>query len=157
MTQQSDQHIVDSASHRCKDSGARLTVKREQILRVLINQKKPLSAYEIMDFYNQNSDSSMPPMSVYRILEFLAQHQLVHRLASQNKFVACSHIDQQCHHQVSQFLICQDCQSVEEITIPQPLIDEIGQRAQEVGYHLLGPQLELSCLCERCKQKSKNS
>ncbi|MDO6686673.1 MULTISPECIES: Fur family transcriptional regulator [unclassified Agarivorans] len=152
MTRQSDQSIVDSATHRCKDSGARLTVKREQILRVLLQQQKPMSAYEILDIYNQQAEQTMPPMSVYRILEFLAQHQLVHRLESQNKFVACSHIHEQCHHQVSQFLICQNCQSVEEITIPQHLIDEIDNRAQQVGYHLLSPQLELSCLCKDCKQ-----
>ncbi|WP_137673778.1 Fur family transcriptional regulator [Agarivorans sp. Toyoura001] len=155
MTRQSDQSIVDSATHRCKDSGARLTVKREQILRVLLQQQKPMSAYEILDIYNQQAEQTMPPMSVYRILEFLAQHQLVHRLESQNKFVACSHIHEQCHHQVSQFLICQNCQSVEEITIPQHLIDEIDNRAQQVGYHLLSPQLELSCLCKDCKQSQK--
>ncbi|WP_432454671.1 MULTISPECIES: Fur family transcriptional regulator [unclassified Agarivorans] len=151
MTQQKNEAIVSCAISRCKDSGARLTVKREQILRVLLNANKPLSAYEILDLYNQQTEQSMLPMSVYRILEFLEQHQLVHKLGSQNKFVACSHIHDQCHHQISQFLICRECQQVKEITIPQHLIDEIGLRAKDVGYHLLSPQLELECICDNCK------
>lgn len=139
-----------SAASRCKEAGGRLTIKREEILKVLLASKVPLSAYEVLDLYTQNKQASMPPMSVYRILEFLEQQQLIHRLGSQNKFIACSHIHDNCHHQVSQFLICRDCHSVKEISIEQGLIKALNQQVKDGGYQLLSPQLELDCICNQC-------
>lgn len=139
-----------SAASRCKEAGGRLTIKREEILKVLLASKVPLSAYEVLDLYTQNKQASMPPMSVYRILEFLEQQQLIHRLGSQNKFIACSHIHENCHHQVSQFLICRDCHSVKEISIEQGLIKALNQQVKDGGYQLLSPQLELDCICNQC-------
>ncbi|WP_231870344.1 MULTISPECIES: Fur family transcriptional regulator [unclassified Marinomonas] len=147
--------IVASAANRCKDSGGRLTVKREEILKVLLASKIPLSAYEVLDLYKEQTQESMPPMSVYRILEFLEQQELIHRLGSQNKFIACSHIKQDCAHQVSQFLICRNCQSVKEVSIAQALVKELNEQVKEADYQLLSPQLELDCICSTClKEKS---
>lgn len=148
---QSDyQDIMASAANRCKDGGGRLTTKREEILKVLLTSNVPLSAYEVLDLYSKNQHTSMPPMSVYRILEFLEQQQLIHRLGSQNKFIACSHIQENCHHQVSQFLICRDCHSVKEICIEQSVIKALDKQVKEGGYQLLSPQLELDCICNQC-------
>ncbi len=105
---------------------------------------------KLVHLYTQNKQASMPPMSVYRILEFLEQQQLIHRLGSQNKFIACSHIHENCHHQVSQFLICRDCHSVKEISIEQGLIKALNQQVKDGGYQLLSPQLELDCICNQC-------
>lgn len=142
--------IMKSAANRCKSAGGRLTVKREDILKVLLASKIPLSAYEVLDLYAQKKQESMPPMSVYRILEFLEQQQLIHRLDSQNKFIACSHIHENCHHQISQFLICRDCHNVKEISIEQGVINALDKQVKEGGYKLLSPQLELDCICNHC-------
>ena len=150
MTKTDYKELMTSAASRCKEAGGRLTIKREQILKVLLFSDKPLSAYETLALYKQQTQASMHPMSVYRILEFLEQQQLIHKLGSQNKFVACAHIHKACHHHVSQFLICRDCQSVKEIHIAQPLIDELDSQAKSVGYQLLGPQLYLDCICAKC-------
>jgi Fur family zinc uptake transcriptional regulator len=151
MTQANYKGILKSAATRCKDSGGRLTVKREHILKVLLSTEKPLSAYEVLDKYKQETQEAMPPMSVYRILDFLAQQQLIHKLDSQNKFIACSHIHEQWHHQMSQFLICRDCHSVKEISIAKNLMNELNEQAKGAGYQLLSPQLELDCICDECQ------
>ena len=70
--------VLNLARRVCEDSGERFTEKREQIFKILIKAKSSLSAYEIVDLYNQYSDAKMPPMSVYRILEFLEKKNLVH-------------------------------------------------------------------------------
>ena len=81
--------IVEHAEQHCKSHGGRLTVKRKQVLAGLIQSEKALSAYELIDVCKQQSGESMPAMSVYRILEFLEDEHLVHKLSLANKYVAC--------------------------------------------------------------------
>ena len=81
--------VLNLARCVCEDSGERFTEKREQIFKILVKAKSSLSAYEIVDLYNQYSIAKMPPMSVYRILEFLEKKNLVHKLSSSGKYIAC--------------------------------------------------------------------
>ncbi len=150
MNKQQLSRIIDEAKDVCARSGARLTEKRKRILELLLISNTPLSAYEITDTYNQSSEESMPPMSVYRILEFLEAEGLAHKLSSTNKYVACSHIRCGHRHEISQFLICGECQSAKEITISKSTIDELGNLVGKAGYTLTHSQLELQCLCNDC-------
>ena len=76
------------------------------MLQGLLQSKQALSAYELADYCRDELGESMPPMSVYRILEFLEGVQLVHKLKLANRFVACDHITCDHKHGVPQFLIC---------------------------------------------------
>lgn len=142
--------IMSKAQDICVHSGGRLTEKRQRILELLLVSSTPLSAYEVTDTYNRSVETSMPVMSVYRILNFLESEQLVHKLSSANKYVACSHIACSHAHEVPQFLICGKCQSVREIAIAKRIIEELDQQAASAGYKLMNSQLELQCLCENC-------
>ena len=51
-----------------------------------------MSAYELVDYCKETYGVSPPPMSVYRILDFLQQERLVHKLNLANKYIACAHI-----------------------------------------------------------------
>jgi len=150
MNKQKLVKTLDKAESICAHSGGRLTEKRKRILEVLLSSPTPLSAYEVADVYNSMSESNMPPMSVYRILDFLESEQLVHKLSSANKYVACSHIACDHTHQIPQFLICSSCQNVKEIAISKSIIDELDQQVIDAGYKLTNSQLELQCLCESC-------
>lgn len=154
MKKQELNKIMGKAEDICAHSGGRLTEKRKRILELLLNSKTPLSAYEVADAYNQSSESSMPAMSVYRILDFLESELLAHKLSSANKYVACSHIACDHAHQVPQFLICSTCQSVKEIAISKKIIDELDSQVSNAGYTLMNSQLELQCLCEHCATKA---
>jgi Fur family transcriptional regulator, zinc uptake regulator len=142
--------IMDKAQAMCTHSGGRLTEKRKRILELLLLSTTPLSAYEVADAYNKNAEASMPPMSVYRILDFLESEQLAHKLSSANKYVACSHIACSHKHEIPQFLICAKCQSVKEIAIAKRIIEELDQQVVSAGYKLIDSQLELQCLCDKC-------
>lgn len=151
MKQQQLNKIINKAEDICTHSGAKLTAKRKRILEILLQSKTPLSAYEVADEYSKTSETSMPPMSVYRILEFLESEQLVHKLSSTNKYVACSHIACDHSHEVPQFLICGRCQTVSEIAISRSIISELEQQVDKAGYKLVNSQLELQCLCQQCQ------
>lgn len=152
MKKQELNKIVGKAEDICLSSGARLTEKRKRILELLLRAKTPLSAYEVTDAYNSTSDTNMPTMSVYRILNFLETELLVHKLTSANKYVACSHIACEHAHEIPQFLICNKCQNVKEISVSKSIIEKLNEQVVNAGYKLLNSQLELQCLCERCSE-----
>ena len=89
-------------------------------------------------------------MSVYRILDFLQSARMVHKLSLANKYVACSHITCQHSHEDSQFLICIECQQVEEINMGRSTVRKIHEEADKEGFSIVNPQLEINCLCKSC-------
>ncbi len=145
------QRIIDHAEQHCKDHGARLTAKRKQVLSGLLKYQKALSAYELVDYCKDEFGEAIPAMSVYRILEFLEDEHLVHKLNLANKYVACSHITCDHEHAVSQFLICNQCQRVKEITINKAMIQQLEKNVEDAGFHLISPQLEMNCVCDQCR------
>ncbi|MGI9299363.1 MAG: Fur family transcriptional regulator [Luminiphilus sp.] len=144
--------VLLDAEHRCEDSGVKLTSRRRQVLNALLQEDRALSAYELMEVCNRESNEPMPAMSVYRILSFLEEQSLVHKLTTANKYVACSHIT--CahkHYSRPQFLICNDCTRVQEVDISSEALVAMEQVAQTAGFHLESRQLELSGTCNDCR------
>jgi len=144
------QAIIEHVEKHCKEHGARLTDKRKQILTGLLQSEKALSAYELVEYCKNEFGEKLPAMSVYRILDFLQDEQLVHKLNLANKYVACAHITCNHEHEVPQFLICDNCQKVKEISINKSTIDTLQSNVEKAGFHLVSPQLEMNCLCEQC-------
>ncbi|MEM9255236.1 MAG: transcriptional repressor [Pseudomonadota bacterium] len=141
---------IDIAERQCREQGARLTDKRKRILAGLLRSGTALSAYELVDYFKAEHGESIPPMSVYRILDFLQSQQLVHKLNLTNKYVACAHIGCSSDHEVSQFLICGNCQRVDEISIPKAAMDSLRSSVESAGFHLVDPQIEINCVCQNC-------
>lgn len=143
--------ILDHAERSCRENGSRLTDKRKLVLSGLLESQKALSAYELMEACKENYGTSIPAMSVYRILDFLESEQLVHKLNLANKYVACSHITCDHAHEVPQFLICGNCQKVREITIRKATLKELQDSVKKAGFSLSSPQIEMNCLCDDCQ------
>ncbi|MGS2716869.1 Fur family transcriptional regulator [Eionea flava] len=144
-----DQHIALAEQH-CKAKSERLTKKRKIVLLALLESKKAVSAYELVDYCKQTLNEIIPAMSVYRILDFLQNQGLAHRLGLANKYVACSHIVCEHKNELSQFLICEQCQGVEEIAIDSSAVKSLQALIDKTGFHLSKPQLELSGVCQKC-------
>lgn len=138
------------AEDACSKMGVRLTDKRKKILTALLTTQKAMSAYDIVNYVRDEYHEVMPAMSVYRILDFLAGENLVHKLYSANKYIACAHISCAHAHEIPQFLICSDCGQVKEIGISAKVIEVLKASVSQVGYFLKSPQLELDCLCQSC-------
>ena len=144
------QEIIDHAERHCTAHGSRLTSRRKQVLSGLLQSEKAMSAYELTDFCKAKSGESIPVMTVYRILNFLQHEHLVHKLNSANKYVACAHITSDHAHAVLQFLICGQCQKVDEIRIDKSIIAELRKNVEHAGFHLASPQLEMNGICDTC-------
>lgn len=145
--------ILERAVEKCKRLGVRLTEKRARVLKILVEAESPLSAYEIVDRFNVGSAKSIPPMSVYRILDFLINEKFVHKLAMANKFVACSHIVCCENHKITQFLICHKCQRTQEVEIPMSVMESLEGHIAKAGFRLTNTQIELECLCDDCARE----
>ena len=151
MKDNSLKDTLKRASEKCIQFGQKLTAKRSLILKTMIQADTPLSAYDIINHISKEKKTLMPATSVYRILSFLESVNLVHKLASENKYVACEHISCEHKHESPQFLICQKCHKVKEVNISQSLIDEIKQHVKDSEYKLISSVLEINCICKECQ------
>lgn len=142
--------LLQHAERKCSLNGVRLTEKRKLVLSSLLVSEKAMSAYDLVDVCKQVFETSIPAVSVYRILDFLESQHLAHKLNSANKYVACSNITSEQAHDVPQFLICDQCQRVEEISLSDAAADVLTNNAKKAGFSLLKPQLELNCICHKC-------
>lgn len=155
MNRRSPPDIASSlryAESYCADRGVKFTEKRKQVLTGLLESKKALSAYELTDYVRDKFNSQLPAMSVYRILDFLEEVDLVHRLDSAQKYVACSHIACNHEHELSQFLICRSCYLVEEISLGKSLMSALKRSAEKAGFRLTNQELEFDSLCGNCSE-----
>ena len=150
MRDKETKRVLGEAERHCSQKGVRFTVKRRLVLEALLNSDRSLSAYELADYCRVEQGSEMLPMSVYRILDFLAGERLVHRIKTTNKFIACSHISCDHEHKAWQFLICQNCDKVEEVDLEKSIVSEITQAIHEVGFRMAGSQFELEGVCSDC-------
>ena len=147
---QTTKSALKQAESYCKSRGTRLTEKRRQVLTGLLNSHKALSAYELTDYCREEMGYQLPAMSVYRILNFLEDEELVHRLNLAKKYVACAHIACKHDHEVPQFLICAKCSRVQEISIDAKLVASLNKSVENAGFNLKSQQLEFDCLCGDC-------
>jgi Fur family zinc uptake transcriptional regulator len=144
-------NVIKQAELSCKNHGARLTDKRKIILSSLVKSEKAMSAYELIDACKNYFDENISAMTMYRILEFLEEEHLIHKLNLSNKYVACSHIT--CDHEhdeVPLFLICNKCNNVEETSIIRSMMNSLKQRIEDSKCQLVSSQLEVFCLCQTC-------
>src|SRR5690606_10698879 len=76
-----------AAEQVCERSGARLTPVRRGVLGLVWQSHRPMGAYDLLDTLAREDDRRPAPPTVYRALDFLQEHGLVHRIASLNAFI----------------------------------------------------------------------
>ncbi|MBU2953063.1 Fur family transcriptional regulator [Marinobacter sp. F3R08] len=130
----------------CQQQNARLTPIRERVLELIWQSHRPLGAYDVLSELSSDGHNAAPP-TVYRALDFLQQHGLVHRIASLNAFIGCTHAGE---NHTGMFLICRACSNVLELTATA-VSTEIRKAASGVGFQAENTTLEVSGLCPRCQ------
>jgi Fur family zinc uptake transcriptional regulator len=101
---------IEAARKVVLEAGERFTPLREHVLELIIQDGRAVKAYDLLDRLSPDLGSPKPP-TVYRALEFLSKHGLVHRVEALNAFIACDH-DHLGH--LAEFFICETCHDVEE-------------------------------------------
>ncbi|MEH6576249.1 MAG: Fur family transcriptional regulator [Amphritea sp.] len=142
-------HCISSAMLEaqsvCKGNGQRLTKIRELVLQLIWQSHKPLGAYDLLPAIAEAGFNSAPP-TVYRALDFLQEQGLVHRLASLNAFIGCSHPGE--HHN-GYFLICKDCGITVELA-SEEIQQSISRCATRQGFAVEQENVEILGCCTNC-------
>lgn len=144
---------LQQAETLCTARGARLTPLRQRVLELVWDSHQPLGAYQILDRLTEEGHKPAPP-TVYRALEFLMEQGLIHRIASQNAFMGCSHPE--ATH-MAYFLLCKDCGNAEEIRDTSLISNAIAQVAERQGFHVQSQTVELAGRCRQCHQRSTSA
>jgi Fur family zinc uptake transcriptional regulator len=131
----------------CAKRGVRLTAIRKRVLELIWASHQPLGAYTILDKLTNEGHKPAPP-TVYRALEFLLEHGLIHRIASLNAFLGCIHPSKQ---HLACFFICQHCGNAEELAESHALQQEIQHRAAGLGFKIQQSILEVAGWCKQCE------
>ena len=123
-----------------------LTKNQSLVMSVLSDAKSPLSAYQILD--ELRPEGLRAPLQVYRALDKLTEHKLVHRIESLNAFVACSHAAEHGGEMVA-FAICEACGRVEEFCDPV-LQSRLAAWSHEHDFIPSRTTLEIKGRCAAC-------
>jgi Fur family zinc uptake transcriptional regulator len=132
------------------------TNNRQLILSGLKKSGKALSAYELIDFCKAEFNYVLHPMTVYRALDFFQGKQLVHKLNSINKYLACDYNTNADKHDIIQFLICKICDKIDEVNLHNATLDDLHHNVLHAGFHFAISQLEMTCICKSCHEKSSS-
>ena len=138
---------LDDAKAVCSERGARLTPVRQRVLEIIWQSHRPLGAYAILDVLSGEGHSPAPP-TVYRALEFLLMHGLVHRLSSLNAFIGCAHPG---HPGAGQFLLCTHCGAAAELN-DAAVERAIERSAAAEGFTSQVHTVEISGICPHCRE-----
>ena len=127
-------NIVKNATDFCEKNKHRLTEPRLAVLKIIISNKKPLGAYEILE-------------KLGKVMDFWQEHGFIHRIESLNAYMACG---EDHNHTGSQFMVCHDCGNVEEVHLCH-LPKDIEQRVKSNGFKIAYWNAEISGQCEKCQ------
>ena len=141
--------ILAHAEQLCGERKARLTAQRRRVLEIVAQSHGAIGAYEIIDRLAE-AGKRPAPITVYRAIDFLMQQGLVHRLASLNAYIACSHAEAE---HGAQFLICRRCGTIGELT-DRAVSQAIAGAASDLGFAVSLPVVEVAGLCIHCRHEA---
>ncbi len=137
---------LKAAEALCSERGARLTPIRRRVFELVWNSHEPVGAYELLRALSRERENAAPP-TVYRALEFLLEHGLIHRIESLNAFVGCCAPSDE--HR-SQFLICDGCGRTAEMH-DDHVKSAIARSAESIGFAVSRETVEIRGLCPACQ------
>lgn len=137
--------LISRAERNCAKRGSKLTSQRRDVLSCVAESHSAAGAYDIIERMAERG-ARPAPITVYRALEFLEAHGLVHRIESRNAFVACS----QSHEgRPAALLICEGCGTVAELDAPDAMAP-IAKAAIAQGFHPTRTVIEMAGKCNAC-------
>jgi len=138
---------VSAAEKLCTARGLRFTPLRRRVLELVWSGHKPVGAYALLDQLRDEDLGSAPP-TIYRALDFLIEHGLIHRIERMNAFIGCSHPGE-AHRGF--FLICGECGNAEELESTN-VADTITASASRRGFAARDMTLEVTGVCADCRK-----
>ena len=140
------QTTIHSIEQICEQRGITLTPLRHQILSILIQKQTGQTAYEILDQLKLKRPNAKA-MTVYRVLNFLEEHHLIHKLAGKNTYSLCQHPGK-AH--LPQLITCTSCHNTVEVIAPK-LQRAIKNLLDEHQFTLSSRPIEIYGDCQGCQ------
>ncbi len=137
---------LDAVATACARDGVRFTELRREILALILGAEGPVGAYDLLDRLKRTRKGAAPP-TVYRGLEFLLAHGLIHRVERLNAFIGCPEGGGHAHP--VQFLICSRCGAVAELEEPS-IAEAVVAAAQRRGFRPARTTIEVEGMCAGC-------
>lgn len=139
--------LISRAERTCERRGSRLTHQRRDVLSCVAQSHSAAGAYDIIERMAKRGPRPAP-ITVYRALDFLLAHGLVHKIESRNAFVACSHTHD---GEPTALLICEKCGTVAELDVPGALAG-LKSAAESQGFLANAAVIEMSGVCAPCRE-----
>lgn len=138
--------LIRHAEEACLAQGAQFTPLRRRVFAELAGAREPLGAYDLVERLGR--ERRIAPISVYRVLEFLIETGLIHRIATRNTYLPCHH--PHGPHAATVFLVCSRCGGVDELTSPD-LARGLDGTAATIGFRPAGGAVEVEGECATCR------
>lgn len=170
--------LLECAATLCARQGGRMTPQRRDVLGLILQADAPVGAYDLLERLRVSDRRPAPP-TVYRALDFLLEHGLIHRIERLSAFVPCTHLSHEgegdthahdlpasqpvqggasaCGHEhgacgvhAAQFLICRACGGVTEIADTPRILDMLRTVCREKAFTMQSASVEVEGLCATC-------
>jgi Fur family transcriptional regulator, zinc uptake regulator len=137
--------LLGRAEVLCQRRGARFTAQRRDILCCVAESHAAAGAYEIIGRMAGRGPRPSP-ITVYRALDFLVAHGLVHKIESRNAYVACTHAHEGTP---AALLVCEGCGAVSEVDASESAA-RLTKAAAAQGFRPREIIMEMSGRCGAC-------
>ena len=139
--------LLSRAERTCERRGSRLTDQRREVLNCVAESHSAVGAYDLLERMAGHGPRPAP-ITVYRALDFLEAHGLVHKIESRNAFVACTHPHE---GEPAAILVCEKCGLVAELDAPE-MFESLQSAAKGQGFQVHRSVVELTGLCAACAE-----
>ena len=148
------QKSVKSSIEQCKAyfqaADLKLTPLRKEILAILYNSIRVISAYDILRQLRQSRPNAEPP-TVYRVLDDLQRIHVVHKVKSENGYFCCKQ-PETAH--IAQVLLCTRCGEADEIK-DRNITKAIQKSAESHGFKFSSDLVEIHGVCMKCSHQER--
>lgn len=135
--------IIIKAKSYCENNKYRLTEPRLNVLKAIVESKSQISAYKILEILSY--DKQIKPPTIYRAIDFWIEHKFIHKIESQNKYIACCF---KHSHDGSIMIICENCGRTDETCLDNNISTKNIILTKE--FKVKKWNMEIHGLCKKC-------
>ncbi|WP_432377615.1 Fur family transcriptional regulator [Duganella sp. P38] len=137
------------AESQIRATGARVTRQRVLVLDFLLGQQKSLTHHEIQAALAKKQHEELDSVTLYRVLEWLTENELIHRIAGADQVWRFSagaghHAHEHAHFQC---ISCEQVTCFTDLALPRKIKLPEGFQTQEIDFLIKGT-------CANCNRKT---
>jgi Fur family transcriptional regulator, ferric uptake regulator len=137
------------AETQIRATGARVTRQRVLVLDFLLGQEKSLTHHEIQAHLSKKQHEELDSVTLYRVLEWLTDNELIHRIAGADQVWRFSagaghHAHEHAHFQCT---TCEQVTCFTDLALPRKIKLPEGFQTQEIDFLIKGT-------CANCNRKN---